>query len=195
MDQNGNGVNGENPGDIFTGTVTITPAARPTVSVPFSDSFAGSFGASLGRQWLETNGYFLVQTPSGALENVAVAQSPGENRAILQLATTQRDVVVQANVDPGAPANNTAGLLARYIDANNFCLGQLQSLGGNSYAAQIFKVVGGTATLLSSASTMPMLGGTLGGGTLRFEVAGNSLKLFLNDVLVTFAEDASITNK
>ena len=83
MDQNGNNVNGENPGDVYSNTVSITPAARPTEGVPFADAFAGAFGDSLGRQWLETNGYFLIQTKPDGAPNVAVAQFMGENRAIL----------------------------------------------------------------------------------------------------------------
>src|SRR5262249_42361511 len=187
MDQNGNNINGENPGDVYSNTVSITPAARPTEGVPFADAFAGNFGDSLGRQWVETNGYFLIQTKPDGAENVAVAQFMGENRAILQLSPTQSNVVVQADVDPSSSTNYTAGLLARFVDGNNYYLGELQSTGSNSYVAKIFKAVSGTLTLLSSGNV------ATGGGVLRFEVVGNSLKLFLNDTLVTYAEDTDIT--
>jgi subtilisin-like proprotein convertase family protein len=172
--------------DTFTGSVSITPAARPTVGLPYSDSFAGNYGDSLQRQWLETAGYFLIQNNPGLAQNYAVAQAAGANTAILQLATAQAAVSEQADVNLTSTSGSSAGLLARYVDSNDFYLGRLHNVGG-SYFAEILRESGGVLTQLNSAAV------SSAAGTLRFEVVGSSLKLFLNNTLVTFVQDTTLS--
>src|SRR5262249_20084670 len=74
MDQNGNNINGKIPMGVINQTCHIAPVRRPAESVPFAEALAGNFVDSLGRQWVETNGYFLSQTKPAGAENVAVDQ-------------------------------------------------------------------------------------------------------------------------
>ena len=184
MDQNNNGINGEPFADVFHGTISITPAARPTVSLPYSDGFAGNYGDSLARQWLETAGRFQIQT--SAASNQAVAFAAGTNTAILQLATPQTNVTAQADVNVTTTVGAQAGLIARYLDANDFLFGAIENDGG-SYFAKIYRMFGGTLQALNSAAI------NSSAGTLRFEVVNGSLKLFLNDTLVVYAYDNLVT--
>src|SRR5262249_21649034 len=52
---------GDKMATAFTGTVAINPLSRPTVGLPYSDSFSGNFGDPLPRQWLNGPGYFNIQ--------------------------------------------------------------------------------------------------------------------------------------
>jgi subtilisin-like proprotein convertase family protein len=185
MDQNNNGVNGETTADIFHGTVSITPAPRPTVSLPYSDTFAGNYGDSLARQWLETAGRFQVQTSTAS--NQAAALAAGANVAILQLATPQPNVTVQADVDVTSTAGSQVGVIARYVDANNFYLGDIDNVAGTYYAS-IYRVFGGTTASLGSA-IVNVHNLNLGAGTLRLEIVNGSIKLFFNDILQVYTFD------
>jgi subtilisin-like proprotein convertase family protein len=185
LDQDQDSVNGASD-DKFTGSVSITPAARPTVGLPYIDSFAGAYGSALARQWVETQGRFSIQNNPASSENVAVAQNTWPNTAILQLATAQANVTVQSDINVTSTNNAIAGLLARYIDGNNFFQAAVQNSNG-TYVASISRVVGGVVTQLANATL------TSGAGTLRLEVVDESLKLFWNDHLVTYAYDNLLT--
>jgi hypothetical protein len=189
MDQNNDGSNGDQFNDIFHGTVSITPAPRPTVSLPYSDPFAGNYGDSLARQWLETAGRFQIQT--GTAANQAVALAAGTNTAILQLATAQANVTVQADVDVTSTVGAQAGVIGRYVDANDFYFGDIENNAG-TYVAKIYRMFGGTLQALNSA-TVKVGNLNLGAGTLRLEVVNGSIKLFLNDTLQIYAYDNLVT--
>src|SRR5262249_58733519 len=95
---------------------------------------------------------------------------------------------VTAGVNLGA--GETAGLVARYGGPgySNFYLGQLRAIGNGQFQAAIFANIGGTFRTLAVGSTV-----NSGTGTLEFEVVGSSLKLLLNNHLVAYAQDSSIT--
>src|SRR5208283_191149 len=102
-------------------------------------------------------------------------------------AAVAADVSVQADVNLAALGVSKAGLVARYTGSgdNDMYLGELVGTNG-TYAAVIYRNVGGTWTQLASSAV------ATGAGTLGFQVFGNSLKLFLNGVLVTSALDSAI---
>jgi subtilisin-like proprotein convertase family protein len=191
MDQNNNGINGQPGVDVFHGSVAITPAARPTVALPYSDSFSGAFGDSLARQWLETSGRFQIQTNPNGTSTQAVALAAGTNMAILQLATPQANVTVQADANVTTANGAQAGLIGRYVDANDFYFGAIENDAG-TYVAKIFRMFGGTLQALNSAN-VNVGGQNLGAGTLRLEIVNGSIKLFLNDTLQIYAFDNVIT--
>jgi List-Bact-rpt repeat protein/glycosyl hydrolase family 123/3-keto-disaccharide hydrolase len=171
-------------------TCTFTPTANSTVSAVFNlstgscnftDCFDRANASTLGANW---------NTASPSIEifsNQARASSTGTKAAdYLSNVGPDQDISVDCQV---AASGSNCGLLARFNDASNFYYAYLD--GGQGSVA-VFKEVGGTATLLGSASR------TIAFNTyyrLRFLVQGSSLNLFFNNetspaVSVT---DASIT--
>lgn len=75
------------------------------------------------------------------------------------------------------------GLAARW-SAGGMYVGRIISGGNNLYFAEIFKYVGGTPTVLSSQQV------SHGTGTLRFDLLGSDLRLYLDGQLVGAAEDS-----
>jgi hypothetical protein len=155
--------------------------ALPTPTLPFSDDFSSSSdGLQLDRAWTDQLG------------NIAVSGSQAVGVGEFNLSTvsgiSQSDVKVTANVALG-PSQNI-GLVARYGGPGNssFYLGQLRGLGDGQFQAAIFSNIGGTFNTLAIGSTVGS-----GTGTLEFEVVGSSLKLILNNQLVAYAQDGSIT--
>jgi hypothetical protein len=143
----------------------------------FADRFERPGGAGLGPRWLSRVGAFRVR------EGRAVA--PAE--PFFHLATVKgldvADVVVEADVDVPRAADRHGGLVARYsgpVDTNEY-IGLLVRRGGE-YFAEIW-CNGQDAGRLAQNRV------DTGRGRLRFEVVGNSLRLFLNGRLVSSARD------
>src|SRR5262249_3870197 len=111
---------------------------------------------------------------SGTSVNANLATLPSVNAA---------DVVVQADIN--AAVGQHAGLVARHgaLGDSSMYLGIINNIGGTPIA-QIFRSTGGGFTLLAQANA------TGNSGTLRFEVVGTSLRLFLGNTLQVFASDS-----
>jgi len=161
-----------------------------TTTLPFVDTF--STGPNLNGSWTEQVGHFV--TTSGQ----AVAQ-PGFNLATLKDINTA-DVTVQAQITfPTTPANSDSyiGLVARYSGPgdNNLYLGNISRIFNPAnpsvpvFQAAIYRIFGGSAALLSVQNLT-----TSGNGTLRFDLQGSSLKLYLNGALIGYAQDSVITS-
>jgi ELWxxDGT repeat protein len=153
------------------------------------DSFGDNFGrpdsTQLGNQWTEPVGDSVV------VKQQLVAKTAGPNLAVAQ-GSALADVAVQSWVNVFAPAGTglmgNAGLVARYLGSgnSNYYLGVL--IGNNGvFTARISLNLNGVLTPLL---TVPVATGT---GLLRFEVVGNSLKLFLNGILVVKTTDTMLT--
>ena len=150
---------------------------------PFGDSFTRNLDStSLGSQWREQAGDLVV------LNNKLLAKGTGANLGIYTWAALQH-VRVQAQVKVQSFGSSAAGLIARYGGAGdaNYYQGVLQGEGG-VFTARIFRNVNGVRTQLASAAV------NVGAGLLRFEVVGNSLKLFLNDTLAVQATDTMLSS-
>jgi ELWxxDGT repeat protein len=150
-------------------------------AVPFGDSFTrNADGTSLGGQWRERAGDLVVKT------NRVEARGTGVNLGVYQGAALG-DVVAQARVS-ATGFGGSAGLVARYLGTGdrNYYLGAITGANG-AFTARIFANVNGTLTQLAI--------GAVGSGTgvLRFEVVGNSLKLFFNGTLAARATDTRLT--
>jgi len=150
------------------------------VSLPFSDDFTTATNQQLSSNWLNQRGNFQVSGGLAAghgLSNVATLN--GVNAA---------DVAVQADVNVTGAAGQSAGLVARYSGPGiqNLYLGRLVNTDSGFKVELIRNVNGASATLFSQNVT------STGSGTLRFEVMGSSLKLFLNNTLVAFANDTRL---
>jgi hypothetical protein len=157
-----------------TTTCTFTPTANSTVGAVFNntqcnftDCFDRANAASLGANW---------NTASPSIEifnNQARASSTGSKAAdYLQNVGPDQDISVDCQV---AAAGNNCGLLARFNDANNYYYAYLD--GGQGSVA-IFKQVGGTATMLGSASRAIAFNTFY---RLRFLVQGSGLNLYFNN--------------
>src|SRR5262249_157623 len=151
----------------------------------FGDSFARADATQLGSQWREPLGDMTV------IKQQLVAKASGNNFEVFQ-GSAVANVAVQGWVNVFAPAgtglSGNAGLVARYLGGgeSNYYVGTLSGIDG-VFTARISRNVNGVSTPLVSA---PVATGT---GLLRFEVIGNSLKLFLNGVLVAKTTDTMLT--
>jgi hypothetical protein len=180
---------------LATGTVGIRSAAgagigdfsadaivQPVTALPFTDNFtANPPGNQLGANWLEQAGNYNVST------GAAVAQSKFNLATLTNLIAT--NVAVQADISFTAN-NQYIGLVARYSGPgdNNEYLANITRLGPTSFQATIYRIKGGVPTRLAIDNL------TTGAGTLVFELAGPSLKLFLNNTLVAYAQDSALAN-
>jgi probable HAF family extracellular repeat protein len=160
--------------DNFTAT---TPTSA-TTTLPFSDSFSKPDNSTLDSVWTEQVGAFPI------LSGAATAFSPNAANTGLALATVNAapvtDITVQADFTLNASAAN-AGLIARYSgtgDGNGrMYVGRIMQSGGTT-TAQIEYAIGGTFHVLVSTT----VAGLTGRHTLRFQVVGNTLKLFLDNL-------------
>ena len=159
-------------------TVPLTPDP-----LPFSDNFDTATRQQLSASWVAQRGNFNV---SGGVatnnDTVSVATLYG---------VSQTDVFAQADIQFSNPGQYAA-LVARYSSNSNMYRAGIVNNAPGVFTALIQKVVAGIATTLKSA-TIPSASIPGGTGTIRFEVVGSSLKLFLNDQLVAWANDRSIT--
>jgi len=173
-----------------TTTCTFTPTADSTVGVVFNgptgscnltDCFDRADASTLGGNW-------NIAAPSIEIfSNQARASSSGTKAADYSTSVgPDQDISVDCQV---AGSGNNCGLLARFNDASSFYYAYLDA--GQSSVA-IFKVVGGTATMLGSA-TRGIAFNTY--YHLRFLVQGNSLNLFFNNESspAVSVSDSSIT--
>ena len=156
-------------------------AAPVTTTLPFTDNFtAPSDRPELSPYWTDQLGAMIGvnNQPLGV----------GDFNLSTLNGIRQANAVVTAGVN--LDAGQTAGLVARYRGPgySNFYLAQLRSVGNGQFQAAIFSNIGGTFNTLAVGSIV-----NSGTGTLEFEVVGSSLKLLLNNKLVAFAQDSSIT--
>ncbi|MBX3412267.1 MAG: hypothetical protein KF708_06075 [Pirellulales bacterium] len=160
----------------------VERATAPTAlaaSLPFADAFTRNDNSLLAADWVTRAGDFRI---FGGKVNIGA----GETSIAVLNGAVQANVSVVAEIDVTAGGN--IGLLARYSgpgDSNAY-MGRLVTSGGRYYA-QIWKNLGGNWTYLTHAEVAS------GSGTLRFDVVGNSLKLYFDGLLVGDTVDASIT--
>jgi hypothetical protein len=156
-------------------------AAAPTftnAALSFQDNFTQADGSLPSTNWYEQRGTFTDQG------GVLVGRD-GTNIITLN-GISQADVAVRADVQ-GVPFNGSAGLLARYQTSGDTYWGGLDNYGGAVWA-EIWRRSGGAWSLLDSRPVS-----VAATGTLRFEVLGSSLKLYLNNSAVSIATDHGIS--
>jgi hypothetical protein len=125
-----------------------------------------------------TDSLNFATPPSGAFVDTPAAVQPA-------------DTAVQANFALATTGLVYGGLVAQYAgpgDTNMYWGALVGSNGG--FQAVIFRNVNGTWTQLNAVTPVTLTSST---NTLRFEVFGPSLKLFINNMLATFANDAVLT--
>jgi hypothetical protein len=147
------------------------------------DDFNRANNGALGSNWTESHGNLSIV--ANQLTVASVTGIAFYNNVFV------RDVYVEATVafPTGVTLPNNApqsvGLVARYggLGDHDYFLGAIVKTG-NVFTAEIYRNLDGQTPLLLSKQTLGSAA-----GLLRFEVVGNSLKLFLNGALVGFAFD------
>lgn len=157
----------------FAGIRSYAAAANTTwfdnfeIAAPLSDTFSRSDSSSLGSNWSE---YMPnLEIFSGQLRNV----DAGNKAALfLQPVGPDQNVAVHCKV---TAANNACGVMARWLNANNFY--RLRLDAGQQNIA-LFKTVNGATTRLGVAAR-PMEFNTY--YRLRLIAKGSSLAVFFNN--------------
>lgn len=162
--------------------VVPTPPPTQNVVLPFTDNFNRPNSGFLGPFWTEHTG-------DAGIVNNSIGLYANDTTIVTANGINESDVSVSADFDVSTtPEQYSSGLIARYGGPGDqdFYLARIFHSGGNSFAAQIWKNVGGVYTPLRSVSVAG------GAGNLRFDVVGNQLALYFNGSLVASTIDASI---
>ena len=160
------------------------PVADLLVDITDNDVLGDDFNREdntvLGTLWTEQVGDLDVVSNSAAV--VDTSTSLATFNGVLET-----DVAVQADVDVSDGASH-AGVFARYSGPgdNNMYLGAIVNDGNGGITAQIWRSVGGNWEFLSAA---PLASAA---GTLRFEVVGNALSLYWDNVFALQVVDTQI---
>lgn len=144
------------------------------------DDFNRGDFPSLGPDWIVRSGDFEVRSNVAVIESSqALAQLGGSNLA---------DVAVQGRITIGGGTKTTGGLIARSNDARRptYYWGGIRQQG-DQFVAEIGRRVRGTWKSLATAA-LPA-----GQGLVRFEVIGDSQKLFVDDAFVLATNDRKIS--
>jgi hypothetical protein len=168
-----NGTSATSAADQFTFKAVVG-------GLPFSDNFNQS-STQLSSNWTTQAGSFQV------LNNMAQAVGGLDFATVNGVASVNEFVQADINV---TGAGQWAGLIARYSGPGdqNMYLAGLGNVGGGVFQASIWRNLGGAWTELFVQTVS-----STGSGTLRFEDVGPSLKLFLNNSLVAYADDSAIS--
>ena len=161
--------------------LTIDPNASTAL---LSDNFEAGAG-----NWSPLSGsanWSLVADGTQRYQGSANNQNAIGERAAGQATWTNYAVEVTAKTTAKRSGSRGPGVLARVVDANNLYRFAYTSAG----AWAITKVVGGTATQLAASPATPLTVNTT--YTLRAEVSGNSLKLYVNGAMVAQATDSAL---
>ena len=152
----------------------------------FQDDFNRPNSSNLGPNWTTQTGAFSISGNMAASSTTVVSIATVNNPSFT-------DAIIQADVILNG-VGSRAGLVARYSGPgeNNFYLGMITNNAG-IYEAYIFVKDPGEGTNGYRQLAFRNLPGFTGTGTLRFEVVGNQMKLFVNNVLQLVAYDSTIT--
>jgi hypothetical protein len=166
----------------FTVTGTVTPATTPLTL--FSDNFNRGNNSSLGTNWQERSGNFSINSQT------LVNSTSGTSVALVNNKTAA-DVVLTADVNLATTANERdAGVVARHSGngaGSQYYAGLAYRSG--RYYSEIWESTNGSWTRLSQVQVA-----SNGTASLRFEVIGTSLKLYVNGVLRNSVTDATLTS-
>jgi hypothetical protein len=132
----------------------------------------------------------------GINQNQAIGlttQTLDHSRAILQ-GISIADLAVEAVVRPTTGPINGIGLIARVQANGNAYFGGIgRSPDGLNYWIQIWKNVNNVWTRITANNSRYFTPSEIFNQTIRFEVLGSSLKVYINNEIEAFAIDSSIT--
>ncbi len=179
-------------GGVRMDDIAYQPESGPVPTSSFTDDFSTNYtSADMGQlswQYAEQAGTNIkIDTSTGTATNntpFAIASLRG---------LSEKDQVVTAAVTVAASTGGSIGLMTRYTGPGeqNFYLAELYGMPGTGDNVQvsIYRNVAGAYTKLTSGTLAAHSVTHTLTGTLRFEVSGPALKVFLGDDLVAFARD------
>jgi hypothetical protein len=123
------------------------------------------------------------------LDGLYQRYSTGDARAVIGTPVANQDLRARMRVDAFSTSSQGAwiGLLARYVDPNNFYYVTIRSTG----EIQIRKNVNGVISVLAAASFTPVIGQYY---DVRFLVINDQLQVYVNYALKATAHDRAITS-
>ncbi len=157
----------------------LTQSAPP--ALPFSDSFAAATRNQLSDKYVEQAGNFQV---TGGVASNSTSLAIATLRGV-----SQRDVSVSGDINIAAGSGRSIGLVARYSGPGeqNFYLAEVYGVPGSSRAqVNLYLKQAGAYVKLASTAVASAT------GSLRFEVVGNSQRVFLNNTLILSANDTTL---
>lgn len=166
------------------GTVSISGDGERQDSLFASDDFARADGSGLGSGWAEAYGGFEIASET--------AVTPADKALATLVDEAPADVSVTGAIAVADTIGAFAGLTARVRDGIDSPLGDTMYWGGlrrkaDGYVALIRRSIDGFWETLSQQPV------ATGSGLVRFDVIGDALELFLDDVPVGAAQDSAIT--
>lgn len=158
--------------------VVIAPGARRAL---FQSSFNADFEIDpilrLSGNWKISNDVGRYELTQNSLTTTA--------RAIVGAATDNQVIQSALRIRQSGSGSPWAGLMARYVDANNYYYVTVRQSGEIS----LRKLTNGVITVLGSAPTPAASGDAM---TLRLEAIGTQLRVYANNVLLLERSDNSL---
>ncbi|MBX7074381.1 MAG: fibronectin type III domain-containing protein [Pirellulales bacterium] len=155
-----------------------TDSATPPPAGSFVDNFNRPNSTNLGASWSEPVGNTRVSA------NSLMVEGAGAGMAVLT-GVNYTDAAISADVT--VPTDGRIGLIARYGGSgdSDWYMARIYNSGSRVYAT-LYKNVNGAVTNLGEQ----IVSGD--SGAMRFELEGNSLKLYWNNQLAVSAQDNSL---
>ncbi|CAM4290183.1 Pectate lyase [Paenibacillus tarimensis] len=167
----------------LTLAVPFVMAGSAAAGTPFSDDFNDGNAAG----WNATTGSWSVVQDSGSYVYYQSSTSEGRTQAGDQSWT---DYSVQARVKvEDFNGTNRAYVAGRYKDGNNYYAASLYNSSGGKLEIRR-KAGGSSSTLVSKA--YPLSAGVW--YTVKLEMTGSTIKLYVNDVLELTATDSTLSS-
>jgi hypothetical protein len=145
----------------------------------FSDNFNRADSDTLGGNWVETGGDHDIVSNHVECASISTTALVTNSTAL-----GTADYTVTADITVANFAN--AGLVGRYLDANNYYLLHLP----DNHTAQLYKYIAGSFTQLGSTWDN---GSAIGTATFTLSMQGNAIKVLVNGVQRITATDGSLT--
>jgi len=160
-------------------------AYSDTFSSQGSSAITSIANGQLDDYWVNQNGNFTT----GGTGTATAVNSVGSLATVNGISNANEAVDLKINT---LTTGEQAGLVARYSGSGlaNMYYGSIMATSADRYTANIYLYVNGASTTLISQKYK---GTPPSGQTLEFDVAGDSLQLFLNGSLVAYANDSTFT--
>jgi hypothetical protein len=151
----------------------------------WGDDFSSGLD-ELSGDWLVEE---VIEGPESYLSGLQQRDASGDARAVIGTPVPNQQLTARMRVDSfGAPPQDAwIGLMARYVDANNFYYVTIRSTG----QIQIRRNLNGVISVLASASFTPVLGQYY---DVRFRVINDQLELYVDEARVASAHDRRIAS-
>lgn len=172
----------EVPDSLLAGLLTASIAVRPPGGQWFADDFDRPDSADLGPNWTVLVGNIAIVSHRASGANAAVSLG-------IVPSVSEVDGAVSCDFDLNSPVSTAQCGIGLRMDAlQNGYVGCVRT-SGTAVLYSIFRCVLGTEQTVASYTPV----GVGSAGTMRFEAEGNQLRLYINDVLVLAAIDATYT--